>query len=150
MWLSLLFRFLKIVVAGVICSLPIYLRYIMPISDNAILIISFTAFMIVTCYDSYKFSKVFRKRKDYYYGLLLPLLIYIFLGVLTRLFFPPIVFNRIFLPLRFAGLFGLETLQSIFIFSVINIGIVTIARTLGVKKGLLNKKMKINRMRVFR
>ncbi len=141
MLLSLFFRLLRLIISSVICSLPIYLGYLVTIPDNAILFLSFIAFIIATGTDAYHFSFAFWKIQDYYLGQLLPLVIYIVVGFLTCLIFPPVVFNRIFLPLRFAGCFGMRTIVSIPIVSMAFIVIVTTLRFFGARAGHLFHKM---------
>lgn len=135
MLLSVFFRLLRFLITSIICSLPIYLGYLGVISDNGILFISFVAFVVIMGIDAYRFSFTFWERKHYSLGLLLPLGIYIVMGFLIWLAFPPIVFNRIFLPLRFTLAFGMRTIVSIVIVSVIVIVTVTVLRFLGAKKG---------------
>ncbi len=145
MLLSLFFRLLRIIITGIICSLPIYLEYLTTIPDNGILFISFIAFIVATGIDAYHFSFDFWKIQDYYLGLLLPLVIYIVMGFLTCLIFPPVVFNRIFLPLRFAGYFGITTIISIPIVSVVFIILVTLLRFFGARSGHLFYKTCFNK-----
>ena len=63
------------------------------------------------------------------------MLIYSVLGFLTSLVVKPVIFNKIFLPLRFAGNFGLVTQVSIGIVLVVLIVLVTIVRLIGSKVG---------------
>lgn len=138
---SLLFRLLRLVITSILCSLPIYLQYVGTIPDNVILFLSFIAFVIATGIDTYRFSSIFWKIQGYYFGQLLPLGIYIILSFLTCLVFPPAVFNRIFLPLRFAGGFGMRTIESIGLISIVVIVIVTILRFFGARTGRSNHNM---------
>ena len=128
MLLALFFRFLRYLVTGIICSLPIYLVYLEAVTDNTILFLSLLAFIILIIIDTYQFSFDFWEINHYFLGLLLPLVIYIVLGFLTCMFFPPVVFNRIFLPLRFAWAFGMRTIESIPVVSGGIIAIVTVMR----------------------
>jgi len=98
MLLSLFYRLLRLIITSIICSLPIYLGYFVSIQDKGILLLSFIAFVVATGIDTYYFSFTFWKIRDYYLGLLLPLVIYNVMGFLTCLVSRPIVFNRIFLP----------------------------------------------------
>ena len=134
---SLFFRLLRLIITSVICSLPIYLKYLVTISDNAILLLSFILFVVAIGIDAYFFSFDFWKIQDYYFGHLLPLVIYIAMGFLTCLSFKPVVFNRIFLPLRFAGCFGMKTIESIVIVSMAVIVIVTVLRFFRARSGHL-------------
>ncbi|MBQ9097326.1 MAG: hypothetical protein IJY55_02895 [Clostridia bacterium] len=135
MLLSLFFRVLRLMITSILCSLPIYLEYVGTIPDNVILFLSFVAFMAATGIDACRFSSAFWKIQDYYLGQLLPLVIYIIMGFLTCLLFQPVVFNRIFLPLRFAGGFGMRTIESIVYVAITIIIIVTILRFFGARLG---------------
>jgi len=137
MLLSLFYRLLRLIITSIICSLPIYLGYFVSIQDKGILLLSFIAFVVATGIDTYYFSFTFWKIRDYYLGLLLPLVIYNVMGFLTCLVSRPIVFNRIFLPLRFAGCFGMRTIESIVVISMVFILIVTVIRFFGAKSGHL-------------
>ena len=143
MLLSLFLRFLKLLITSTICSLPIYLGYMTSISDSGILILSFILFIAAVSYDAYFFSFDFWKMKDYYLGLLLPFVIYIAMGFLTCLLPSPVVFNRIFLPLRFAGYLGISTMESIIAVSIVMLGLITILRFHGAKSGRLNFYMSV-------
>lgn len=134
---SLFFRLLRFLIISIICSLPIYLGYLATISDNYILFLSCLTFLIVMSVDSYYFSFAFWETRDYFLGQLLPLVIYIIMGFSACLVFPPVVFNRIFLPLRFAGGFGMRTIESIAIVSTAVIVIVTVLRFIGARSGRL-------------
>lgn len=137
MLVSLFFRLLRFLITGIICSLPIYFDSLGVVKDNGILFISFMAYVFIMGYDTYNFSFTFWEKKHYYLGLLLPLGIYIIMGFLTCLFLPPVVFNRIFLPLRFAGGFGLRTIESIPVISMIIIVVLTVLRFFGARAGRL-------------
>ena len=141
MLLSLFFRVLRLIITSVFCSLPIYIGYLVEGADNVILFISFVAFMTATGIDACRFSSAFWKIRDFYLGQLLPLVIYAVMGFITCLLFPPVVFNRIFLPLRFAGGFGIATMVSIWIVSAIIIAIVAVLRFFGAKAGRSNHNM---------
>ncbi len=138
---SLFFRLLRLMITSIICSLPIYLGYLVTIPDNGILFLSFFAFVIAIGFNTYIFSFDFCEMKYYYIGLLLPLVIYIVMGFLACLCFPPVVFNRIFLPLRFAGCFGMRTIESIAVISVVFIVMVTALRFWGARSGYLFYEM---------
>lgn len=135
MLLSLFSRLLRLVGTSVICSLPIYLGTAGIMADKGVLFLSFITFVIATGIDTYLFSFVFYKIRDYFLGQLLPLVIYIVMGFLTCLIFQPVVFNRIFLPLRFAGCFGMRTIESIAVIGIAFIVIVTVLRFLGARSG---------------
>ena len=141
MLLSLFFRLLRLMITSVLCSLPIYIGYLVEDADNIILFVSFVAFIIAIGIDTCRFSSAFWKIRDFYLGQLLPLVIYAVIGFITCLIFPPVVFNRIFLPLRFAGGFGITTMVSIWIVSAIIIAIVTILRFFGARAGRSNHNM---------
>ncbi len=141
MLLSLFFRVLRLMITSVLCSLPIYIGYLVEDADNVILFVSFVAFIIAIGIDTCRFSSAFWKIRDFYLGQLLPLGIYSFMGFLTCLLFPPVVFNRIFLPLRFAGGFGIKTIGSIGIISIIVIVLVTVVRFFGARAGRSNHNM---------
>lgn len=128
-------RQIKVIIMGIVCSLPIYLRYLTTITDNNILLLSFVAFVVALCIDTIRFSYFFWEKQYYLLGQVLPLIIYGVLGVLTCLFFPPKVFNRIFLPLRFIGSLGLSTIVSIPVVLLIFLGIVTLLRFFASKTG---------------
>ncbi len=130
---SLFFRLLRFVITSVICSVPIYLGTAGIMEDKGVLFLSFIAFVIATGIDTYRFSFDFYKIWDYFLGQLLPLVIYIVMGFLTCLIFQPVVFNRIFLPLRFAGCFGMITIESISVIGVAFIVIVTAMSFLGAR-----------------
>lgn len=134
---SLFSRLLRLVITSVICSLPIHLAAAGIMADKVVLFLSFIAFVIATGIDAYRFSFSFYEIQDYFLGQLLPLVIYIVMGSLTCLVFRPVVFNRIFLPLRFAGGFGMRTIESIIIISVLFIVIVTVIRIIGARLGRL-------------
>lgn len=138
---SLLFRWLRLMITSVLCSLPIYLEYVVVISDNLILFLSFIAFAIAVGIDAYQFSSIYWKRQAYYVGQLSPLVVYSVVGFVTCLIFPPTVFNRIFLPLRFAGCFGMQTMGSIVLVSIIVIMLVTGLRFCGARAGRSNHNM---------
>ena len=138
---SLFFRLLRIIITSAICSLPIYIGYVVEEADNVILFVSFIAFMIAIGIDTYRFSSAFWKIRDFYWGQLLPLVIYVVMGFITCLIFPPAVFNRIFLPLRFAGGFEITTMVSVWIVSAIIIVIVTVLSFFGSKAGRSNHNM---------
>ena len=137
MLLSVFFRLSKLLITSIICSLPIYLGYLEVITDNGILFLSFLAFVVAISVDAYRFSFTFWEIQDYCLGQLLPLVIYIAMGFLTCLIFQPVVFNRIFLPLRFARCFGMRTIESIAIVAIAVIVIVTVLRFLGARSGYL-------------
>ncbi len=137
MLLASFFRLLRFLITSVACSLPIYLANYTVITDNGILLLSFIAFVLLTCIDAYRFSFDYWERVDYYLGILLPLLIYIIISFLFWLVFPPAVFNRIFLPLRFALCFGMKTIESIVIVGIAFIVIVTVLRFFGARAGRL-------------
>ena len=138
MFIALFFRLLRLLVTSAICSLPIHLGNAGVITTNeGVLILSFFAFVIVTSIDAYRFSFSFWRTQDYFIGQLLPLLLYIALGFLTCLTFQPVVFNRIFLPLRFAGCLHLRTIESIVVVGLGFIGLVTGLRLLGARAGRL-------------
>lgn len=140
--LSLLFsRLLRLMITSIICSLPIYLGYLVTIPDNGILFLSFITFVVITGDEAYRFSFDYWEIKHYYIGQLLPLVIYIVMGFLTCWLFTPVVFNRIFLPLRFAGCFGMRTIESIAVISVVFIVIVTALRFGGARSGYLFYEM---------
>lgn len=128
-------RQIKVIIMGIVCSLPIYLRYLTTITDNNILLLSFIAFVIALCIDTIRFSYYFWEKQYYLLGQVFPLVIYAVLGVLTCLLFPPKVFNRIFLPLRFVGSLGLTTIESIPVVLLMFLGIVTLLRFFVSKKG---------------
>lgn len=134
---SWFFRVFRLVITSAICSSPIYFAYLVSIPDKAILFLSFIAFIIVTGIDTYYFSFDFWNKKNYYSGVLFPFVIYAGMGVATCLVFPPAVFNRIFLPLRFAGSFGMSTMGSIGIVSIAVLAIVTALRFFGARAGRL-------------
>ena len=138
---SLLFRWLRLMITSVLCSLPIYLEYVVVISDNLILFLSFIAFVVAVGIDAYQFSSIYWKRQAYYVGQFSPLALYSVVGFLTCLIFPPAVFNRIFLPLRFAGCFGMQTMGSIVLVSIIVIMLVTGLRFCGARAGRSNHNM---------
>ena len=137
---SLFFRLLRLVITSILCSLPIYLGYLVTITNNGILFLSFIAFVIATGIDAYRFSFAAWKIQDYFLCRLLPLVMYIVMGFLTCLVFPPVVFNRIFLPLRFAGCFGMKTIESIPVIGIAFIVIVTVLRFFGARSGYLRYK----------
>ena len=140
--LALIFsRFLRILITSMICSLSICLGISGIINDKGVLFLSFITFIIVTGIDGYHFSFVFWKIRDYFLGQLLPLVIYICMGFLTCLIFRPVVFNRMFLPLRFAGCFEIRTHESIAIIGIVFIIIVTVLRFIGARLGYLQYKM---------
>lgn len=128
-------RLSKLLVTSVVCSSPIYLTHLIEITDIGILVLSFVAFAVIIAIDAHHFSFEFWETENYYSYLLLPLLVYIVMGFLTCLFFQPYIFNRIFLPLRFAGSFGIRTIGSIAIVSVVFILIVTVSRFWGARSG---------------
>ena len=140
---ALLSRLLRFFITGVICSLPIYLGYLIEITDNGILCLSFIAFVVAISFDAYNFSFDYWEIQDYYLGQLLPLAIYIVMGFPTYLLFRPVVFNRIFLPLRFAGVFGMGTMESIVIVSIAVIVIVTALWFFGARAGRLFFNMSV-------
>ncbi len=140
---ALFFRLLRFFITGVICSLPIYLGYLIEITDNGILLLSFIAFVVAISFDAYNFSFDFWEIQDYYLGQLLPLVIYIVMGIPTYLLFQPVVFNRIFLPLRFAWVFGMGTMESIVIVSIPVVVIVTVLRFFGARAGRLFFNMSV-------
>ncbi len=137
MLLSVFFRLSRLLITSIICSLPIYLGYLEVITDNGILFLSFLAFVVAISVDAYCFSFTFWEIQDYCLGQLLPLVIYIAMGLLTCLISRPVVFNRIFLPLRFAGCFGMRTIESIAIVAIAVIVIVTVLRFFGARSGYL-------------
>ena len=132
---SVFFRLLKLIFTSIICSLPIFLEQLAPIKPIGILLLSFIAFVVIIGHEAYSFSFEFYNIQDYYVGLLLPFVIYSVLGFSTCLLFKPIVFNRIFLPLRFAGSFGIRTNESIVIVSIVMLAIITILRIFGARAG---------------
>lgn len=137
MLLALFFRLSRYLIISIICSLPIYLGYLVEVSNNNIFFLSFIPFLIAVSIDAYQFSLDFWEINHYFIGLLLPLVIYTVMACLTCLTFPPIVFNRIFLPLRFAGCFGMNTIRSIPVVSGGIIALVTVLRFLGARAGRL-------------
>ena len=137
MLLSVFFRLLRLVITGIFCSLPIYLGYVITITDNGILFLSFLAFVVATAIDAYRFSFAFWQVEDYFIGQLFPLIIYVVMGFAACLSFHPVLFNRIFLPLRFAGCLGMRTIESIAIVSIFVIVMVTVLRIFGARSGRL-------------
>lgn len=137
MFAALFFRLFVLLVTSVVCSLPIYLGNAGVITSEGVLVLAFIAFVVATGIDTYRFSFAFWEIQDYFIGQLLPLLLYIALGFLTYLTFQPVVFNRIFLPLRFAGCFHLRTIESIAVVGLVFIVIVTGLRFLGAWAGRL-------------
>ncbi len=138
---SLISRSLRFFITSIICSLPIFIGQLLSITDNGILFFSFIVFAIEIGIDSYHFSFVFLGIENYCFYQLLPLVIYLITGFFTCLLFPPFIFNRIFLPLRFAGIFGMSTIASIAITSIIFIVIVTVLRFFGARAGRLFANM---------
>ena len=136
-----MFRLLKIIFTSILCSLPIYIGYVVNGTDNVILFISFIAFIIAIGIDTYQFSSTFWKMQAYYFGQLLPLILYSVTGILTCFLFPPIVFNRIYLPLRIMGCFGLSTKKSVVLVSIFIILVVTGLRFAGAISGRSNHNM---------
>ncbi len=132
---SVAYRVLRFFLTSIACSLPIYLGYVIKISDYGILYISFLLFILATGIEAYRFSFLFWQIQDFYFGQLIPLGIYAFTGFLGSLVFPPVVFNRIFLPLRFAGCFGLKTTESVWVISLVFAGITAILRFFGARAG---------------
>ena len=122
-------------ISSIVCSLPIYLVYMMTIKNSIILLVSFVIFVFVIGFDAYRFSYFFWEKKDYFLGQLLPVFIYMVMGFLTCLIFKPVVFNRIFLPLRFAGCIGITTIKSIGIVSIVLMIFVSILSFLGARSG---------------
>jgi len=145
---ALFFRLLRLLITSVICSLPIYLGVAEKVTNKGILLLSFIAFVIVTGIDVYHFSFAYYKIRDYYLGQLLPLVIYIVMGFLTCLMFRPFVFNRVFLPLRFAGFFGMRTIESIVVVGIILIVILTALRFFRAKAGRSYRRMRRKRRRL--
>ena len=136
MFVALFFRLIVLLITSVVCSLPIHLGNAGVIATSeGVLVLAFSVFVIVTGIDAYRFSFTFWKIQDYFTGQLLPLLLYIALGFLTCLTFRPAVFNRIFLPLRFANCFQLETIESIVVVGLGLIVVVTGLRFLGARAG---------------
>ncbi len=138
---SVFFRLLRLLGTSLLCSLPIYLGAAGIIADKGVLFLSFIAFVIATGIDAYRFSFAFYKIRDYFFGQLLPLVIYIVMGFLTCLIFKPVVFNRIFLPLRFAGSFGMTTIKSIAVIGIAFIVMVTALRFFGARSGYVLHNM---------
>lgn len=137
MLLSLFSRWLRLMITGVVCSLPLYLKYMMTLNNNIIIFISLLIFVSVIGFDAYRFSYMFWKKRDYLLGQILPLLTYIITAYLTCMVFKPIVFNRIFLPLKFAECFGMKNVVSIGIVSAVLMIIVTILSFFGARAGYL-------------
>lgn len=136
MFVALFFRLIVLLITSVVCSLPIHLGNAGVIATSeGVLVLAFSVFVIVTGIDAYRFSFTFWKIQDYFTGQLLPLLLYIALGFLTCLTFRPAVFNRIFLPLRFANCIQLTTIESIVVVGLGFIVIVTGLRFLGARAG---------------
>lgn len=131
------FRLFRLMITSALCSVPIYLGYFISISDRGMLALSFLAFVAVIGIDAYYFSFTFWTKQNYYFGQLLPFVIYIVMGFLTCVLCPPVVFNRFFLPLRFAGVFGIRTIVSIGIVSIVVIAIVTALSFFGARSGHL-------------
>ena len=137
MLLQLFFSVLNLVFFSVICSCTIHLGVMGIIEDKVVLLSSFMLFAVVIGIDSYRFSFNYWKTRDYFIGQLLPRVIYIGMACLTCMTFKPVVFNRIFLPLRFAGSFELPTIKSIPIVGIVFIVIVTVVRFYGARAGYL-------------
>ena len=138
MFVASFFRLIRLLVTSVVCSLPIYLGSSGVVTASEVVLgLAFFVFVVVTGMDTYRFSISFWKIQDYLIGQLLPLFLYIGLGFLTCLTARPVVFNRIFLPLRFAGCFRLRTLPSIVVVGLILVVIVTALRFLGARAGRL-------------
>ena len=130
----MLLRLLKILITSIICSLAIYLGFFIAIPDNGILLLSFLAFVATTGINVYCFTFDYWEKK-YFLDQFLPYVIYIVMGFLTYLFLPLYVFNRIFLPLRFAGCFGYRISESIAITSAAFVVIIIAIRLIGVWRG---------------
>ena len=132
---SLFIRLIRLMITSIICSLPIYFGYVVTISDNNILLLSFVFFIVLTGIDAYRFSFNFWKIRDCFSGIILPVVVYDFLGFITVLSFKPVIFNRIFLPLRFADCFGMKTGESVLIISICVIVMVTVLSFIGSRMG---------------
>lgn len=133
MFAALFFRLLVLLITSAVCSLPIQLGN--AATSEGVLALAFFAFVIAIGIDTYRFSFALWKIQDYFIGQLLPLFLYIALGLWTCRTFRPVVFNRIFLPLRFAGCFHLTTMESIVVVGLVFIVIVTGLRFLGAQAG---------------
>ena len=141
MLLSVIFRMLRIIITSIVCSLPIFLLELISIRDSGVLFISFLAFVIASGIDAYFFSVCYWKRIDYFYGQLIPLVIYIIVALCVYHLFQPIVFNLLFLPFRFLESFGFRTIESIFVIALFLIIIITILRFLGVRTAKIHMNM---------
>jgi hypothetical protein len=133
MLFQILSRLLSVFVISIVCSVPVSLNGVFNISDNDVLFISFMMFVLIMGIDAYNFSYNFWMNEDYFKGQLLPFVIYVCLAYFTCLTFRPVVFNKLFLPLRFARAFGLSTVESITVISLVLIILITVLRFLGMR-----------------
>lgn len=127
MVLALFLRLLKLMAISFVCSLFIHFTNAEMFSGQLTLVLSLVLFLLIEIFEAYKFSYKFWKIQDYFLGILLPEVIYAGLALLTCWVGTPVLFNRFFLPLRFANCFGFHTKWSIVI--VGSVFIVLIAAT---------------------
>lgn len=135
--LELFFRIMGIAVSGFISSLPMFAVtfFDLPISATGMLAISFSLFVIFSCFESYRFSFAYWKWYDYFIGQFLPFIIYMLIGAGALHIVSPYIFNRIFLPLRFAQCLGFSSEKYIFVSTFIALVFVTVLRIIGAYQG---------------
>ncbi len=133
MIISVLLRVLKLIITGVLCSSIITLSESIA-SKEGLFYISFLAYLTVFGIDAYRFSYHFWKTRDYYFGQLIPLLIYTGLAILMHYLFEAEVFNTFFLHFRFAEVFTLKTIASIMIVALVLIYTSAHLRHIGSKR----------------
>ncbi len=128
-------RTLKLFFFGLVCSLPIYLEYFTSIPVKGILFLSFFAFLIATGIDTYCFSFDYWEKRYFFIGTILPLAIYFMMSIVTYLLFPPVIFNRIFFPLRVALICEISTRNSIAVAFAVLLVVISLIRMLGARLG---------------
>ncbi len=136
---TILTRFMRLAVIGIICSLPIRLLESGTTgSPGPILILSLLLFTGLTGFDTYAFSKAYWKLPDIIFGIFIPLILYIAFNITSLFWMPASIYNYMFLPFRSAELVCSKSVLSIIL---INIFIIILSIVLGIIASVKGKRL---------
>ena len=145
MFLSMLYRLAITITLGIISSFPALVLIMFPvIPSHIILISSFMIFTLLFGFDAYHFSYSFHKLRDYFWGQLLPWIIYGSVAIGSYFVFKPLVYNIFLLPFRSLEIFNFKTIASIafmIIFALILILFIGVIGTYIAKKKKLKNRL---------
>ena len=140
MIISLMLRFVRYAICGVVASFPLYLmRWSGAIrADTLVLYLSYIIFFILTSRDAYVFSRIYWKKQDFYVGQLFPYAVCVLFSILLYALKLPRLFNVFFMYLRFFECFDCATFSSLLLTHIINLTIYTVARIVGGRHGQID------------